>query len=616
MIGFNDEIGAAPRIPSVSSRAEKVFAPHGWLQDVLGLEHRGEQETMARAVSQAIDEEAPLLFEAGTGVGKSIAYLLPSLIHAIDAERPCLVSTNTKALQEQIQNNDLTLSRSLFNKIPELKAYRDFRSTVLMGKSNYLCTTRLMRTIEDKADLFGGPDQEELERLLHWSNQTENGLIQELIPPPSRDVWETVNADSSSCNRKNCTPKDCPYQRARARLHKAQVIIVNHSLLFALLNAGQGPAKGRGILFPNDFLVIDEAHTVPAVATEHFGLNLSSYGLDRLLLSLYNPRKEKGLLLKLGKERDIDFVRLALQASETFFTGIQHNVLRTRDMVRIREADWCEPILADPLRAVIQTVATIANRVEGRHQEELTDKKNRLESYYGGLTQCIGLAATEHVHWIERKGRKGQIVTLRNAPIDVAPLLKTALFERKTTVILTSATLAPAGNIAAFQSQVGSGNAKAHIVDSPFDFERNMRIFVATDIPLPTPDKAHETIEALADYIRFCVNRVEGGSLVLFTSYSDMNKAAQKVEPEMTKSGRPFFIQGSHLPRTELTRHFTKAQNGVLFGTDSFWTGVDVPGKALSQVIVTRLPFENPTQPITAAPCELIRAQGGNTFSE
>ena len=276
MIGLRDDTDSAPPPPPPShapALAAKLFAESGWLHDGLQLEHRPQQEQMARTVAAAMKADEPLLFEAGTGVGKSLAYLLPGIIHAIDQSRQMIVSTHTIALQEQIETKDLPLCRRVLKSRPELKPYADFKSAVLVGKSNYLCTTRLAAALRDKQELFATPEHSELQRIATWAATTSEGLRHELSPAPASEVWEWVSADSSACSRKHCDGERCFYQRARARIRLANVIVVNHSLLFTHINAGGAAERGgaRGVLFPDDFVVLDEAHTVPEVATEHFG---------------------------------------------------------------------------------------------------------------------------------------------------------------------------------------------------------------------------------------------------------------------------------------------------------------------------------------------------------
>jgi ATP-dependent DNA helicase DinG len=625
MIGLRDDLDSALPPPAPSRAAElaaRIFAEGGWLHEGLSLEHRPQQEEMARAVAAAFRDDTPLLFEAGTGVGKSLAYLVPGIVHATDQSRQLIVSTHTIALQEQLETKDLPLCRRLFHSTPALAAYAGFKSAVLVGKSNYLCTTRLAHALADRASLFADADYDELQRIAAWAETTDTGLRHDLRPPPRAEVWDAVNADSSSCSRKHCDCEKCFYQRARARLRTAQVVIVNHALLFALINAGGAQANGattdtRGVLFADDFVVLDEAHTVPEVATDNFGLSLSSYGVDRALKYLFNPRTKRGLFRKLGGPEAQQLVVDALDASKQFFAFLESTLLNPRPVVRVREPDIAEPTLDGPLGALHRLLGKLADKLdEGRERDELLEQKQRIRALQAGLTEWLTLGDKGHVYWAERGGRKQTIVTLRSAPIDVAPELRKHLFGCGTSVVCTSATLAMGGEIAPFATRIGADDARAVAVKSPFDYERHMRVFVAADVPLPSPQEARLAIEVLTDYVRFCTERVSGGSLVLFTSYTDMRAVAAALEPVYREAGRPFLMQGAELSRTELANRMREAGNAILFGTDSFWTGVDVPGEALAQVVITRLPFDPPTHPITEAKCEHIRDRGGNPFGE
>ena len=626
MIGLNEDAsvyaGTGPKPTRVRELAAEIFSETGQLCAALKLEHRPEQEQMARAVAAAMHDDLPLLFEAGTGVGKSLAYLVPGLIQAVDQGRQLIVSTHTISLQEQIEQKDLPICRRLFKASPGLARYADFRSTVLVGKSNYLCPTRLGHALADRASLFADADYAELQRIAAWADETTTGLRHDLKPPPRPEVWDAVNADSSSCSRKHCDGEKCHYQRARARLRTAQVVIVNHALLFALINSGGAQAHGastdtRGVLFPDDFLVLDEAHTVPEVATNNFGLSLSSYGVDRALKYLFNPRTKRGLFRKHGGPEAQQLVVDALDASKQFFDFLATRLLEKRPVVRIRETGVAEPVLDGPLGALHRVLARLADKLgDGREHDELLEQKQRIKGLQADVTEWLTLGDKGHVYWTERSGRKQTIVSLRSAPIDVAPELRKHLFGCRTSVICTSATLAMGGSIEPLATRIGADGAEAVAVKSPFDFERHMRIYVAADVPLPSPNEARLALDALTDYIRFCTERVRGGSLVLFTSYTDMRAVALELEPIWRKAGRPFLMQGADLSRTELAHQMRTLGNAVLFGTDSFWTGVDVPGAALSQVIITRLPFDPPTHPITEAKCEHIRDHGGNPFND
>ncbi len=617
MISPNDGQESATQTIFLPELVEGIFRSGGALQTALHLEHRPQQEQMALAVAQGMETDQPLLFEAGTGVGKSLAYLVPGIIRSIETKRPCVVSSNTIALQEQLEGKDLPICRKLFASIPELEKYANFKSTVLVGKGNYLCPTRLANAVRNKTELFPTEEFEELQRIAAWAKCTKTGLRQELNPQPAYDVWEQVNADGSACSRKNCSPATCHYQRSRAEMRKAQVVIVNHSLLFALLNAGGMAPGAKGILLPDDFLVIDEAHTTAEVATEHFGARVSSYGLDRQLKILFNPKRKKGMISKFARPQQIQAIIDAQEAAQEFFGYLIATYLAQRPIVRVSEPGWCEPTVVGPLRAAVQTMDSILSRIEdGPMHDELKDQRNRIHGYYTEIRRFIDLAEEDHVHWLEKSGRRGHIATLRTAPIDVAPYLREEIFNKRISVTLTSATLSVARQMEPFQAKIGAESHLAESVDSPFDYESHTRIYVASDIPAPSREDASLAIETLIDYIRFCVSRISGGTLVLFTSYADLKKAAGELESDFAKQGRALFAQGQGLSRSDLAAEFRAAGNGILFGTESFWTGIDVPGPALSQVIITRLPFDPPTHPIAEAKAEHIKERGGNPFAE
>ncbi len=631
MIGLRDDNDALPpdhddAVPApppvrAPELAAKLFGEGGILHQALSLEHRPQQARMAAAVADAVASDTPLVFEAGTGVGKSLAYLLPGIVHAFDQKRQLIVSTHTIALQEQLDQKDIPLCRRVFRADPETAPYADFKAAVLVGKGNYLCTTRLAAALRDKHELFATPEHAELQRIAAWAETTVHGLRHELVPPPSPEVWELVNADSSACARKYCDAERCHYQRARARIRSAHVVIVNHSLLFAHIAAGGAAANGsaeKGVLFPDDLVVLDEAHTVPEVATDYFGLRLSSYGVDRMLKYLYNPKTRRGLLQKLGDPVERQLVADALEASHQFFSSLHEQHLLNRPIVRVRAENCAESWLDGPLLALQKAVRTRADKFdEGREREELLEQAGKLRTAQLGIRRFLALEEPDkNVYWLERTGRRQSVIALRSAPIDIAPQLREALLDRQTAVVFTSATLAVADDLKPFLARIGGPRVRAEVQHSPFDYARNMRVFLATDVPPPTREEARLALDVLADHIDFCTRRSQGGSLVLFTSYADMQRVAEVVEPVYRGAHRPFFIQGPGANRTELARLLREAGNGVLFGTESFWTGIDVPGDALSQVIITRLPFQVPTHPVLEARTEHIEARGGSPFNE
>jgi ATP-dependent DNA helicase DinG len=602
---------------------DNIFKAGGYLQSELQLDHRPEQAAMAVAVAASLESDQPLLFEAGTGVGKSLAYLIPGIIHAVDSERPFIISSHTISLQEQIREKDLKICRNLFTKVPELRRYGAFKTALMVGKGNYCCSTRLGNALKDaqsakQADMFKGDEKADLIRLAQWSAVSKNGLIQELSPAPLPEVWDAINADSSTCSRKNCDPATCFYQRARKQLLSANCVIVNHSLLFSLINAGMQPeGEVKGILLADDFVVLDEAHRIPAIATDHFGTNVSSFAVDRALKRIYNQRTNRGILRRNGKPWDQDAVTNAIDAAHEFFSYLGDSFLVKKPIQRIHKPDFCDNILTGPLKEVAERLGALIQKSDNeRVQDELKDHRRRILGYRDAINGFITFAEEDHVQWLERGGKKGQIVTLRSAPLDVAPYLRKHLFHRGTAAILTSATLSDGNHMQAFQEKVGAEAAEAELVDSPFDYERNCQIYIASDAPQPEPGQGRLDLDYLANMICWCARRVEGGTLVLFTSHFDLRQVRDRTQAFFNKIDRPLFTQGHQMARSEITKKFAAAGNGILFGTDSFWTGVDIPGPALSQVIIARLPFENPGHPVSEARSEYIRARGGNPFAE
>jgi ATP-dependent DNA helicase DinG len=594
--------------------AEHLFSSSGALVSALALEHRAGQEQMALSVAQAFATDSALFVEAPTGVGKSLAYLLPGIVHAVASGRQMVVSTNTKALQEQIRAKDLEICRKLFLSSEGLGSFAAFKAAVLMGKGNYVCGTRLREALKGGASLFPTAMEQELARIEKWSRESKTGLMQELDPLPPEEVWEHISADSPACNNRNCTPDSCPYRRAKKMVEDANVLIVNHSLLFSLLGAGMNPGgETPGILHPADFAVLDEAHTVPAVATDHFGAFVSDYAVRRQLLRLHNPTTKRGLLERYCEGRGKKEVEHALAVVREFFAKVADKFLMESDIVRISTPNWIEQAPVPPLTELVAILSSEAGRYgEGIPKDELQGAADLISGQIGELTGCIALSEADHVYWAECAGRR-RIVALRSAPLDVAPYLRDALFNRKTAVVLTSATLGSGDGMEAFVTRTGGSGAKLESVESPFDYEHHMRVFIAEGAP--ATDEGRMDTDWMGDIIEHCALTVRGGSLVLFTSYRDMLAVSVKMEAACKAAARPFLLQGKGGSPSVLREQFAKAGNAILFGTDSFWNGIDVPGSALSQVIVTRLPFENPTHPVAQARAQWLRERGENPFA-
>ena len=591
---------------------EQIFCKDGYASVLPNFEHRPEQEQMAFLCAQTFASSLPLIFEAGTGVGKSLAYLISGIIAAKRLNKKLVISTHTISLQQQIIEKDLPRIRMLFENCQTLRDCADFKASLLIGRSNYICTNRLKRALADKRDLFNTSESEELERIAAWAKTTTTGIRDELKPPPNPDVWSWVCADSSACTPRSCD-ETCFYQNARRKTASADIIILNHSLLFSLIAGAELGADS--ILFENDMLVLDEAHLVPEVASDVFGISLSSGAIIRELNRIYSPKKKKGLITRMALAEYFDkkLVEETIECVENFFASVRVNRLQKRDMVRLEETNWGEDIIVHKLEEVELMLKRFAQNAPTEKQAaEINDYKDKIKSFKISLETCLYLTEDGNVYWLECYDSDKK-VRINSAPIDVSKILRKVLFESSSPVIMTSATMAVNGSLSDFASRVGADGAEMCIVDSPFDYRKNMLAFYAVDTPAYERGANADNTELCACIEQLCF-LVKGGTLILFTSYSELNKTAQILKKSEILSDRKILVQGEDSSRAEILREFAHIGNGIVLGTDSFWTGVDIPGEALSQVIITKLPFENYSHPLVEAKIERAENLGENGF--
>jgi ATP-dependent DNA helicase DinG len=605
MIALKDNLGS-----EFVERIRGFFSGNGPLSKAKNFEFRPEQQEMAARVAQALGEEQHLIVEAGTGVGKSLGYLVPSVLFALERHKKAIVSTHTINLQEQLLHKDIPILKKV---LPV-----EFEAALMKGRQNYLCPRRLERALQSEQELFTGPERSELQRLAEWARTTRDGSLSDLSIEPDPKVWAQVCSEAHVCTQKTCVQDPrCFYQQARKRLLAADVIVLNHTLLFILLGSpDMQEERESGFLFPNDFIIFDEAHTVEQIASKQIGIGVSQYGLRSTIQRLYNSRTRKGLFTVM---RDAVGVRLAAELIDDvdkFFSAVdsKSNFRKGREF-RVRDVELVPDTITARLTALQARVADVVKRADDEIlKAELQEFGRRIRDARDGISIFLEQSAPEHVYWVERTGRTERFLALNAAPIDLAPVLRRMLFRDNCCCVMTSATLAVGRpDLAYFRARIGAMEAEPLQLGSPFNFQKQMKMFVVQKMPDPRDGGYHKALE---HWIAHFVEKTDGRAFVLFTSYRDMQHVAGAMENFFATEEMNVLVQGGGAPRSKLLEQFKSTPRSVLFGTDSFWGGVDVPGEALSNVIITRLPFAVPDHPLIEAKLELIEERGGDPFTE
>jgi len=566
---------------------ERVFGPGGWLaRHHPNYEHRASQLEMAEGVEAALENRQHLIVEAGTGTGKTLAYLVPLM----RSGRRVVISTGTKNLQEQLFFKDVPFLRKLF---PEV------RVTLMKGRQNYLCRQKLY-DLEKQPTLKGMEEVAQYPRLREWEARTKTGDRAELSwLPDSSELWPRLDARRETCTGQKCAQFErCFVTWMHQRAQESDLIIVNHHLFFADLGLRQ---KDFASLLPDyAALVLDEAHEIEDVATQYFGLQVSNYRVEELARDTEATLRLKGLrsaevLTAVGELR-----RRADLFFELFPAGEGRTSFDNRDsFLEVHRGAY-----TGLLNALLR-LETELSRLKER-PEEINNLARRAVELRQAFETVLEGHEKNVVYWWERRGRG---VFMEATPIDVSGILRERLFERVEAVILTSATLAVGGTFDFLKRRLGMQNAKEKILESHFDYAQQALLYTPLHLPDPRePDFARQAAEEVVQLLK----ATRGRGFVLFTSHQQMREVYERVRPRLRY---PLLIQGS-MPRTELLDRFRSTPHAVLFGTSSFWQGVDVQGEQLSAVLIDRLPFAVPTDPVIAARIRQINEEGGNAFTD
>lgn len=629
------------------STADDVLGVNGAIaRRLAGYESRPEQLQMARAVESAIAARRHLIAEAGTGVGKSFAYLVPAILaaqsqpaaalsdsgpHGVEdhpeglsvgrraaegasgreqKKRRIIVSTHTISLQEQLMTCDIPFLQSV---LPV-----EFSAVLVKGRGNYISLRRLDKAVQRSSQrlLFEHEGQRNLAQIRGWAARTSDGSRSDISFPVQSDVWDEVASEHGDCLGRKCPTYDqCFYFRARRRVWNADLLIVNHALFFSDLALRR---DGAALLPDYDTVIFDEAHTMESVAADHLGLSISEGQVNYLLNRLYNDHTLRGLLIVHQLKEAQQLVQTIRTLARNHFQSIHEwsdRFCRSNGRLE-RRVELPNQVSPELLHLAAMLSQAAETKTQESDQVELNSSAERCRILATRLTTWSEQKAEDSVYWVEHAGTHRERISLMSAPIEVGAILREHLFGAVPSVILTSATLATgAKDFAFFRTRIGLSEGDEIRLGSPFDFRRQARLILSAGMPDPAAQpRAFE--QEVCRRLQQHLSDTAGRAFVLFTSYAMLQFCAERLTGWLAENDLSLYCQGKGIPRTVLLNRFRTDPRAVLFGTDSFWQGVNVPGEALQNVIIPRLPFSVPDHPLLEARLEKIRSRGGDPFRE
>ena len=632
---------------------ENYFAKDGILaKEIKGFEYREEQEEMAQYIQDAINEDRKIIVEAGTGTGKTLAYLIPSIKWAVTNKKKVIIATNTINLQEQLLLKDIPLAKSIIKD--------EFSYVLVKGRNNYVCKRLFNELVLGKSidiETFSMEAREQIEYILKWGNKTKTGDKAELPFEVYPDVWELVQSTTELCLGKKCPyRKECFYMKTRMEKMEADILISNHHVFFADLNVrAETDFDSEYLILPRyDMVIFDEAHNVESVARSYFSVEVSKISFTRLLNRIYQKKnkkkKEKSALIRVEDtvdEKNLEDseqyiyllntlkeeISILQNIGDEYFDEIRKiyetnteapikkslnnfEMTKSRFLENLREKkDIFQGKLADYLNLMMSFNNVIDE--EKDKNPEVINFNNHLKMFKAYIDSFKFINSFEddnYIYWLDINSKRTNVI-LTATPLNIAQKLSTVLFDNLDRLVFASATIVVNGNFDYFKKSLGLDEEDCieAIIKSPFDYDEQMSVYIPSDI------QDSENINAfVSDASKFILNillKTNGKAFILFTSYIMLNQIYYSISKKLKDKGFEVFLHGDK-PRSQIIKEFKEAENPILFGTTSFWEGVDVQGENLSNVIITKLPFLVPTDPVVSAISKKIEEDGGNSFMD